>query len=115
MIDQKFCLFLEYELTKAFSNSDDQEANGFFCDGILLPFSENEISRKYVNDKREILMSAFIGFNGQDRYKLRLKFGSKSLSRYARGLDIKECVPPVTESDWYDIDLATKTLVVRLL
>lgn len=115
MIDQDFCNFLEYELSKVFSKSADQKIKGFWCDGILLPDSDNEISKKYINDRREIVMTAFIGFDGQDRYTLTLKLGNKSLSRYTRGLDIKECIPAVTENDWYDIDIPNKTLSIRLL
>jgi hypothetical protein len=80
-----------------------------------LPLSDNEISKKCVNDKREIVMTAFIGFDGQDRYTLILKFGNKALSRYARNLDIKECIPAVTENDWYTIDIPNKVLTIHLL
>ena len=71
--------------------------------------------QKSVNNKREIVTTAFIGLNGQDRYTLTVKFGNKSRSRYARDLDIKECIPDVTADDWYDIDITKKTLTIRLL
>jgi hypothetical protein len=115
MFDQDFCTYLEYELSKAFSNSSDQTIKYFWCDGVLLPNSEKDVSKKYVNEKREIVTTAFIGSDGQDRYTLIIKFGNKSLSKYARGLDIKECVPDVTADNWYTIDITKKTLIIHLL
>ncbi len=115
MIDKEFCSFLEYKLCHAFSNSVDLKIKGYCCDGILLPYSDNEISKKYVDDRHEIVMTTFIGFDGQDRYTLILKFGNKSLSRYARGLAIKECIPSVSENEWYDIDTLNRFITIRLL
>ena|SRR5687768_1342290 len=115
MLDQDFCLFLEYELTKAFPNSSDASVRNFWCDGVLLPDAEKYLSPKSVNDKRYIPMGAFSGESGQDRYELILSFGRKSLSRYARGLDIKECVPSPEDSNWIEVNQEQKTIMVRLL
>jgi len=115
MIDQGFCSFLEYELSKAFSNSIDRKIKGFWCDGVLLPDSANEISKKYINDRREVVMTVFLGTDGQEKYTLILKFGNRSLSCYARDLDIKKCMPATTEDDWYHIDIPGKTLSIYLL
>jgi len=98
MLDENFCVFLEYELTKAFPHSADPLVKSFWCDGILLPHSEKELSQKNVNDKRQILMRAYIGKDGQDMYDLILNFGRRSLSRHARGLDLQECVPDKGEA-----------------
>ncbi len=75
MLDQDFCTYLEYKISKAFANSTDQTIKHFWCDGVLLPASDNEISKKSVNDNREIIMKVFIGLDGQENYKLTLKFG----------------------------------------
>jgi hypothetical protein len=115
MFDQDFCAYLEYELTKAFAYSTDQAIKGFWCDGILPPFSDDELLKKSVNDKREITTNAFIGKEGQENYKLTLKFGNKALSRYARNLDLKECIPDITNDNWYDIDPIKKIMIVHLL
>lgn len=115
MLDQNFCDYLEYELSQAFSYSTDHIVKKFWCDGILLPSSENDISKKNINDKREVLTTGFVGFDGQERYNVILKFGNKALSRYARDLDIKECIPDTTTSDWYYVDTTQKTLTIRLL
>ena len=114
MIDNKFCEFIEYEISKYFTNSVNDNVKGFWCDGILLPTFENEYSKKFVNDNRKIVMIAFIGLSGQDKYELTLKFGNKALSRYARDLDIIECVPNSENNDWVDIDIERRRIWVQL-
>ena len=114
MIDNKFCEFLEYEISKYFTNSVNGNVKGFWCDGILLPTFENEYSKKFVNDNRKIVMIAFIGLSGQDKYELTLKFGNKALSRYARDLNIIECIPNSENNDWLDIDIERGKIWVQL-
>jgi hypothetical protein len=115
MLDQDFCNFLEYEISKAFAHSTNNQKKYFWCDGILLPTSESEYSKKYVNDNRQIVMMAYSGLSGQDHYELTLKFGPKSLSRYARDLDISECVPDPVDSNWWDIDVERLKIWIQLL
>lgn len=114
MLDKDFCTELEYKISKAFSNSGDGPIKYLWCDGVMLPTSDKEISRKHVNDVREVIMSAFIGSDGQSHFTIILKFGNKSLSRYARGLDIKECIPGPTTEGWYEVDIAKKTVTIYL-
>ncbi len=114
MLDQNFCEFLEYEITKALSNSEDERIKGFWCDGVLLPDSENEYSKKSVNDKRQVVMTAFTGQTGQDKYELTLRFGRKALNRYPRDLRLEECVPNPEDNNWLDIDPKNKKMVLQL-
>ena len=114
MLDIKFCEFLEHEMSKAFAESNNDQVKGFWCDGILLPTFENEYSKKFVNDNRKIVIIAFIGLSGQDKYELTLKFGNKALSRYARDLEISECVPNLENPDWFDIDIERKKILIQL-
>ena len=81
MLNQQFLEHLEYEISIAFSNSLNQETKGFWCDGILFPSNENEYSKKTINDKRQLILRAFIGKEGQDIYEMTLHFGKKSLSK----------------------------------
>ena len=114
MLSQDFCNFLEYHLTKAFACSPDNKIKGFWCDGVLLPWNENDYSKKTINDTREVLFKAFIGKSGQDEYSLLMKFGNKSLSRYARDLDIRDCLPKADESGWYEIDPEKNKIIIQL-
>jgi hypothetical protein len=45
---------------------------------------------------------------------LTLKFGDKSLSRFARNLDIKECVPNPENKNWFDIDVRQHKIEIQL-
>jgi hypothetical protein len=113
MLDQNFCEFLEYEITKALSNSKDERIKGFWCDGVLLPDSESEYSKKSVNDKRQVVMTTFTGQTGQDKYELTLRFGKKALSRYSRDLSLEECVPNPEDNNWFEIDPTNKKMVLQ--
>ena len=115
MLTQDFCNFLEHHLTKAFSFLSDPAIKSLWCDGVLLPNTENDYSRKSINDKREVQMKAFIGKDGQGEYTMSMKFGSRSLSRYARELDITDCVPNADENDWYEVDVKTNKIIIQLL
>lgn len=114
MLDEDFCEFLEYEITKVLSSPTDEWPKGFWCDGVLLPHSENEYSKKSVNDNRQVVMTAFAGQTGQDKYELTLRFGRKALSRYARNLRLEECVPNLEDSNCLDIDPKNKKMVLQL-
>lgn len=115
MLDQNFCLALEYHLTRALSEAGSGDFKHFWCDGILLPPNEDEYSLKSVNDTKMISLKAFLGQDGQDKYNLYLKLGNKSLSRYSRTLSIEECFPPANKNDWYTIDVAKKEIIIYLL
>ncbi len=114
MLDQDFCDFLEYEICKAFEHSDNEGIKDFWCDGVLFNQPENSYSQKFVNDNKQITLKAFIGKDGQAEYELTLKFGNKSLSRFARNLDIKECVPNPDKHNWFDIDTKRNKIEIQL-
>jgi hypothetical protein len=114
MLNQDFCNFLEYKIGEAFENSTREPFKHFWCDGVLLPAFEAGYSRKTVNDKRQIVMTTYMGPTGQDIYELTLKFGKKALSRYARGLDISECLPSPKIDNWWDVDIDRRTILIQL-
>ncbi len=114
MLDQDFCAFLEYEICKAFEHSENDQVKGFWCDGVFLNQPDSYYSQKFVNDNKQITLKAFIGKDGQTEYELTLKFGSKSLSRYARNLDIKECVPNPAKQNWLGIDTKGNKIEIQL-
>ncbi len=114
MLDQNFCEFLEYEICKAFERSDNDQIKGFWCDGVLLNQPDIAYSHKFVNDNRQVILKAFIGKDGQTEYELTLKFGNKALSRYARNLDIKECVTNLDKHNWFDIDTKRNKIEIQL-
>ena len=114
MLDQDFCEFLEYEICKAFGHSKDEQVTGFWCDGIVLNQPDNTYSKKSVNDNRQVKLKAFIGMDGQTEYELTLKFGKKALSRFARNLDITECVPNSDKPNWFVVDIKRNKIEIQL-
>ncbi len=115
MLNEEFCLHLEYATCRAFRHSGKEHLQGFWCDGVLTPFTEGDKLRKEINDKREIITVMFTSESGQEAYELILLFGTKSLSRNAKGLDLLECIP-VEESDhWFEVDLEQKRVTIQLL
>ena len=114
MLDNEFCEFLERQISRAFANSGIDKVKHFWCDGIMLPTFENQYSKKFVNDNRKVVMTAFTGLSGQDRYELTLNFGSKACSKYARDLDLAECVPNPEQSNWFFVDIERNKIVIWL-
>lgn len=114
MIDQDFYSHLEFQLTKAFPHTGNDLATSFWCDGIL-PVAEEEVSSIGKKNKKELKTTAFIGDDGQGKYAMTLIFGPKALINYSRGIDLKDCIPDSIESNWFDIDLVDKKILIRLL
>lgn len=115
MIDLAFCELLEYKITAALKNSPDDRIKGYWCDGVLLPAFEYEYSSKQVNDNGQIILTAFIGIDGQDKYEMQLLFGKKALSKFSRGLDISDCIPDLETTNGFTFDSFKKRLLIELL
>jgi len=114
MLDQDFFNFLEYEICKSFEYSDNDQIKGFWFDDVLFNQPNNIYDQKFVNANRQIMLKAFIGSDQQTEYELTLKLNNKSLSRFARKLDIKECVPKPNKSNWFAIDAKRNTIEIQL-
>jgi hypothetical protein len=114
MLDQDFCDFLEYQICRAFEHSDNEEIKGFWCDGVWLNEAETSYTQQAIIDKGQIALKAYIGKDGQKEYDLSLKFGNEALSRFAKNLDIKECVPNPDKSNWFDIDTEQNKIRIQL-
>lgn len=113
MVGQDFCSFLEFKICKAFEYSDNEDVKGFWCDGVL--FNQASLySKKFINDTRKLTLFAFIGKNGQTEYELTLNFGNKALSRLAKNLDIKACVPNPKKYSFFEIDTKQKKIEIQL-
>ncbi|MBD2767585.1 hypothetical protein IC235_06735 [Hymenobacter sp. BT664] len=109
-----FCSYLEHHLTRAFANAEDELVQKVWCDGVLMPFFENQTSKKSVNDTKRIVTKAWIGQDGQGEYELVIKFEKYSLRKYARGSSLQDCVPSERTLDWINIDLARRTIEIQL-
>lgn len=68
-----------------------------------------------MNDHRKIIAKVWLGETGQVAYNATVYFGRKSLSRYARGLNILEYIPAIdSEKEWIMIDVENKTIEIFL-
>ncbi len=112
--NRDFCEHLEYHLGRTFANSDDKELQGLWCDGVLDPFIESQLTKKNIKDTRTIVTTAFIGHNGQGKYEMTIKFGQQSLDRFANGSSMTDCLPSEESMDWITLDIENKKIEVRL-
>lgn len=115
MINSDFLISLEYHLTEFFRNSNDKIYQSFWCDGVCISEGQmgNEGNLNFY--KKEIILIAFAGKDGQDKYSLVLRLGNKSLSRITRALEIKNCIPDIKQEEFYRIDTNSKTITIQLL
>lgn len=112
--NREFCEYLEWHLGRTFEKSGDNKLRGLWCDGILPPFIERQLTKKSVNDTRTIVTTAFIGYDGQGKYEMTIKFGRYSLRRYARGSSMIDCLPGDDSTDWITLDMENAKIEIRL-
>jgi hypothetical protein len=112
--NEDFCVQLEYHLTRTFQNSEDKNLKGFWCDGVLMPFAESQLTKKSVNDTRKIVTKSWLGYDGQGEFEMTINFGQLSLRRYAKGSDLGDCLPSENSMDWVSLDIERKTIELQL-
>jgi len=109
-LNDNFCSYLEYHLSRALKNSDRTDIQRFWCDGVLCePISEAKLSRV-----RRIEAKAWFGTDGQDEYTMAIKFGENALNQYIKGGDLVSTIPSENSMNWIDIDTDKKTIEIRL-
>lgn len=114
--NEEFCTQLESRLCKEFAESNDTELKSFWCDGVSWFPTDNQLTKKQVNDNRKIITKAWIGKDGQGEYQATIHFGRKALSKYAKGLDLTTTIPELkSDSDWLEIDIENKSVEIKLL
>jgi len=114
--NEEFCTQLEYRICHELKKSTDKELKGFWCDGVSWLPTENQLTKKYVNDKRKIETKAWIGKTGQTEFKSTVHFGKKALSKYSNGISLTECIPNMeSQFEWIEIDIENKIIEIKLL
>jgi hypothetical protein len=114
MIDKLFCDFLEYKICELFNDFYNEETQGFWCDGIVMTHADYSYTKKSVNDNRKMNFLAFVGKDGQQEYEMTLKLGNRAFSRFARGLDIKDCFPTSENRSFFSINTISKKIEISL-
>ena len=97
-------MLLDFMLSAFFEYHQFEEANGYWCDGIFISELDPQRTKKHVNDKRRIVTQAWIGKDGQDKYRMIILFGKYSLRRYAKGSSVVDCIPDNKSMDWIEMD-----------
>ena len=104
-LDKEFCNILENKICIYFENSDNKETRGFWCDGVLFDYSD---------DERTVYCKAFIGKKGEKEYTLILKFGDKILSKYKHGLN-NESYSIINEyKNNFCVDIEKKKIIIEI-
>lgn len=114
MIDEEFCWQLELKISQVLENTTDKNLKGFWCDGILIPDSQKELTAEYINEHKQITMTALVGADGQDEFELTLHFGPKALTTYESGPNLDDCLPTIGLKNSIAIDGGEKRINVQL-
>ncbi|TGE20164.1 hypothetical protein [Hymenobacter elongatus] len=113
--NESFYSYLEAHLERTFAHSNQERIQTLWCDGIRPPIIESQLTKKSVDDSRQIVTKAFIGHSPTaDAYDLTILFGKYSLRRYAKGASLIDCIPDSESTDWMEIDTASHTIQIQL-
>ncbi len=108
------CDVLEYKICESLKGLNSEQLKGFWCDGVVMSEDELHYSAKSVNDRRFVILRAWLGKTGQENYSVKLKFGKKAVSRFQRGLSIQDCFPNEDLEKFISIDTVRKTMEIQL-
>lgn len=115
--NSEFCHFLENHLTLFFSKAKEKQIRSLWCDDILMPGNEIQVTKKSVNDTRRIITKAWIGIGTRSdvQFDLIIHFGKYSLRRYAKENKLDDCIPPLESSQHINIDIENTLIELHLL
>lgn len=108
--NKEFCDLLEIKISNLLFNSNIASWKGFWCDGIEVI----EVSKKAINNKRQLETRIWIGKDGQNEYRLILKFGKYALRRFVKGTKMIDCIPENNIEDWMRINESQKIVEIQL-
>jgi hypothetical protein len=112
----EFCEKLNSYLMEAMKHLDHSLAEACWMDGVLMPLVERQLNKKHVNDTRMIETHVWALTNkGDVKFELVIYFGKYSLRRYAKGLALDDCFPPVNDTGAVNIDFEKKLIELQLL
>ncbi len=114
LINEQFCSYLEYHLSRTLAHSENELIRGFWCDGILVPLAASQIFRSSVIETRKIVTKAWIGKDGQGEYEMIIKLGKRSLNNYAQGINLQDCVPSENSMDWIEVNVDKQVIEIQL-
>ncbi|MDQ1855632.1 hypothetical protein [Chryseobacterium sp. WLY505] len=114
----EFCSHLEWSLD--FKNIENENikyyAKSFWCDGIShLPEDSKSLLYHNIEKKRQIITKAWIGYNGNEIYEMKIKFGKKAIENYKNNKSLIECIPGNNENpNWIQLFMEDKKIEIQL-
>ena len=115
MIDNEFCSTLEYAIRRVLSATENDTTKGFWCDGVMTSGHDEYYSADSVKGSKCLILTAFVGQDGQTAYELMLHFGPIALRNYIDGLSLEECIPSPLGPHSFSIDPDSKRIAIHLL
>lgn len=101
-----FCSHLEWSLN--FEELDNKEVKHYWCSGIESFETEEIVS------KGELTTKAWIGNDGKGIYKMKIIFGTKSVTNFKNGKSLIDCIPKKGASKWIFIKPKSNEITLEL-
>lgn len=122
MIDEEFCISLEYAMTSAFAGSAEPAWIQCFCDGIVCPGEKAGTWPGSVLQSKYLVTGAWIDegrIKGEESsqflYETKLYFGERSIENLKAGHRLESCIPEGAADSWIHLDRMRKILEIHLL
>lgn len=110
----EFCSHLEWSLD--FNNIENEKikyyAKSFWCDGIShLPEDSKSLLYHTIENSKQIITKAWIGYGGDEIYEMKIKFGKKAIENYKNNKSLIECIPKNNENpNWIKLFMEDKKI-----
>lgn len=87
-----------------------------WCDDVLMPFVESQVTKKSANDSKKIETTAWIGIGSRNQVKfdLIIHFGKYSVRRYAKGKKMDDCIPDFEDENKIFFSLENRRMEILL-
>jgi len=114
--NEEFCSYLQGYLLRVFALSDRKQISFLWCDRVMMPSLDSEVSKKSVSKNRQIITKALLleGNARSSECDLIFNFEKYSLRRYARGTSLIDCLPIEDSTDLINIDLENYIICIQL-
>ncbi len=105
IFERDFCDLIEYQICRFFEQCKRNEIKGYWCDGVIF---------ETMLDQKTACFTAFVGKNGQERFKLFLHLGNISSLLYEQCNSLQSCVPEVDKENTFNVDITRKQMNIYL-
>lgn len=112
-INESFLQFLEYHLSKTLAKSPDKNIKWLWCDGIKMPMA-SQLNKQKIIKLKQVETECWLGINGQEIYKVLIKFGPCSIENLKNELSLTNCVPNEESMDWVKLRIEHKEVELLL-